>query len=488
MRSFLVRTAALAVSGCAFVLACSSSNNNSSSPPSDAGADVDTRPPTPASWDRPVTRPDDATATQSRASCTYQRGQMPAETTGPATKIDDMPIQNIIVLMQENRSFDSYFGHLNAYAGRTDIESAPADASNPDTHGGTTGSHPWKHADHKCSADTAHSWRPTHLEWDNGKNDGFYEANNNAMDYGEDAGAYSPDSGALDGERAMWWYDQTDIPFHYDLAKTFAIGDHYFASLLGPTWPNRMYLYGANSYGITENVFPDLSAFPYPDDGKEAVVFDELEKRHVDWNAYSDGSPGLGVILGLGLVTRYDRNPKLGIQDFLDQAKAGTLPAVAFVDAKLGIADGPGNDDEHPPADVQVGQHFVWQIVDAVMHSPQWAHTALFITYDENGGIYDHLPPPKACAPDSTQPQLTGLNVGTVGGFDQYGFRVPLVVVSPYAKPGYVSHTVYDHASITRFIEAKFKMPAISARDANADPFTDVFDWNNPAFLTPPTF
>jgi phospholipase C len=486
MRPLFVRSAFAALGGVAFVVACSSSNNTAPPPPpaDDAGPDAaDTRPPTPAAWDRDVTRPDDATATQQRAACGYKRGQMPAETTGPATKIDDMPITNIVVLMQENRSFDSYFGHLNAYAGRTDIESAPADATNPDVHGGTTGANPWKHADKRCSADTGHAWHYAHLEWNQGKNDGFFEANNGHLDDGENAAVYA-DSGLLDGERAMWWYDQTDIPFYYDLAKTYAIADHYFSSVLGPTWPNRMYLYGANSYGITKNVFPDLTSFPYPDDGKEAVVFDELEKRHVDWNVYSDGSPGAAVILGVGLVTRYDRNPKKGIAEFLDQAKSGTLPPVAFVDAKLGATDGPDNDDEHPPANIEIGQHFVWSIVDALARSPQWAHTVLFLTYDENGGIYDHFPPPKACAPDTTAPQLEGPDVGTVGGFDQYGFRVPLVVVSPYAKKNFVSHAVYDHASITRFIEAKFKMPAISARDANADPFTDMFDWNNPPFTS----
>ncbi len=194
------------------------------------------------------------------------------------------------------------------------------------------------------------------------------------------------------------------------------------------------------------------------------------------------------MILGVGLIDRYNRNPHLGIADFMSQAAAGTLPPVAFVDAKLGAADGPSNDDEHPPAQIQIGQHFVWQIVNAVTTSPLWAHTALFITYDENGGIYDHFAPPKACAPDSIAPQLGVHDQGTPGGFDQYGFRVPLIVVSPYAKKGYVGHDTYDHTSITRFIEAKFKMPALSGRDANADPFTDMFDWQNPPFVTPPTF
>ena len=145
-----------------------------------------------------------------------------------------------------------------------------------------------------------------------------------------------------------------------------------------------------------------------------------------------------------------------------------------------------GNDD-HPPGDPQIGSNFLSQIYGAVTSSPQWPHAALFITWDENGGIYDHVPPPPACAPDSVAPVLSGTDIGVPGGFDRYGFRVPLLVASPYAKKGYVSHNVYDHTSITRFIEAKFKIPALSARDANADPLMDLFDFTSaPALLTPP--
>ena len=149
------------------------------------------------------------------------------------------------------------------------------------------------------------------------------------------------------------------------------------------------------------------------------------------------------------------------------------MPQVSFVDAKLGAADGPGNDDEHPPSQSGIGEHFVWEIVERGHDGPQWKDTVLFITYDENGGFYDHVPPPKACAPSDQQPVLNGVDKGTAGGFDEYGFRVPFVVVSPYAKKNYLSHTVYDHTSITKFIESKFKVPVISGRDANADPFTE---------------
>ncbi|HEY8087479.1 MAG TPA: alkaline phosphatase family protein, partial [Polyangiaceae bacterium] len=168
----------------------------------------------------------------------------------------------------------------------------------------------------------------------------------------------------------------------------------------------------------------------------------------------------------------------------VSQAQGGTLPQVAFVDAIFGH-DGPTQTDEHPPADIQFGQQFVSSMVQALLASPQWPVSALFFTYDEHGGYYDHLPPPPACKPDTIEPALpTGDTTG--GHFDRYGVRVPMVVVSPFARRAFVSHTVYDHTSITRFIEAKFRLPALTARDANANPLMEMFDFANPAFVTPP--
>ena len=457
--------------------ACKSSE---SAPPVDAGADdsaVDDRPPTPPEWDRPVTRPDDTTAATSRASCTYVRGALPAETLGASTPVDaDIPIQNVVVLMQENRSFDSYYGHLAKYAKRTDIESAPEDSSNPDTKGVKQ---PWHHAPHLCFLDTAHGWDAVHTQINGGAMDGFFTTND-APGTEADAAAPADENGS--GTRAMSWYDERDLPFYYDLASTFTIADHYHASVPGPTWPNRMFLYGATSYGWTHNELPDLSAYPFPD--RDAVLFDELEKRHVDWAIYTDGPPGPGVALGIALVSRWGRNPVHRWAEFLAQAQAGTLPAVAIVDAKAPTEASGSGQDEHPPGDVQVGQKFASDLVHAMFQSPQWAHSAIFLTYDEHGGIYDHVVPPKTCTPDPTGATLTG--GGTPADFASLGVRVPLTVVSPYAKRAYVAHAVYDHASITRFIETKCRIPALSSRDANADPLFDAFDFANPPFVVPP--
>jgi phospholipase C len=477
-RSLLLALVLVACPVAAFA-ACSSSSKSGASN-ADAGGDDsgdDGSVPTPAAWDQPVMRPDDNTATTDRTACTYKRGDMPAATLGTSTPVDtDIPIENIVVVMMENHSFDSYLGHLNQFANRTDIESADAGATNPDVDGAAV---PWAHAPHPCSADTDHEWAGTHQEIDNGAMDGFVTTNDG---YGQPAGA---DPTVYSGARAMWWYDQTDLPFYYQLASTFALADHYHCSMPGPTYPNRMYLYAATSFGETSNVFPDISAYPYPTN--DATILDELEKRHTTWLAYSDGPPGAGTVYGTQGASRWGRTVVASFNQFLSDAKSGNLPQVSFVDPDLSSEANKGaGTDEHPPGDIQSGEVFVSQVVQSVMSSPQWAHTALFITHDENGGFYDHVPPVAACPPDSIQPILDKGDT-TKGGFDIYGNRVLLIAVSPYAKKAYVGHTVYDHTSIARFIEAKFKIPALTARDANATPPMDLFDFTDPpAFATPP--
>jgi len=468
---------------------CSGGGDNGDAAPdvTDDGYDP---PPTPTAWDQPVTRPDDGTATQNRASCTYKRGDMPAATLGSSTPVDkDIPITNVIVLMMENHSFDNYFGHVNEAQGRSDVEEAPADAGNPMTDGGTA---PYTHAPHLCTLDTNHEWDGTHLEWADGGMSGFAQQNE-----GWSAGDLpnGADPTLASGARAMFYYDQTDLPFYYSLAQSFAIADHYHASVLGPTWVNRMYFWSGTSFGETANVFPDVSKYPFPPaDGQgnyapvEASILDELEERHTNWALYGDALPTAAVVYGVAITNRWGRPyPHFMIADFMSQAAAGTLPEVAFVDPDTTHENSDGN-DEHPPADIHIGQKFASDIVHAVMSSPQWAHTALFITWDEHGGFYDHLPPPAACVPDNVAPILGTTTQDTMSyPFDHYGIRVPLIVVSPFAKKGYVGHTTYDHTSILRFIEAKFKVPALTARDANADAMMDLFDFAGAPNATPPT-
>ena len=169
--------------------------------------------------------------------------------------------------------------------------------------------------------------------------------------------------------------------------------------------------------------------------------------------------------------------------DPLAKRPQGQLFPVNFIDPDY-LEDVNG-EDEHPPGVPRMGQRFVYDVVRVLMENPEvWKRSVLFITYDEGGGFYDHVDPPRACPPDDVPPRWDGfyfdLDAQYGGTFDRYGFRVPLLVVSPWAKRHYVSHATADHTSITRFIEARFGLPALTRRDANADPLLDVFDFTSP--------
>jgi phospholipase C len=386
-----------------------------------------------------------------RQACRFSAGALPEETLGPGVSRGSLiPIDHIVILMQENHSFDNYFGRLPSL-GHRDVDGLPDRASNPDASGKHV---PVFHQARACTADTEHSWTGSHLEFDHALNDGFVTQND------------------PDGERAMGYYDQTDLPVYYALASAFAIADRYFCSLLGPTFPNRSYLLAGTSFGHIRN---DLGGFGHPS------IFDLLDAHGVSWKVYYSDLPYAVLLFGTSGVNL------VPFSTFTSDASAGTLPQVSFVDTAMGNA-GPEL-DEHPPANIQQGEEVAAQIVDAVLSSPLWPRTVLFITYDEHGGFYDHVPPPAACVPDDIAPMLDATDPSSdfPAAFDRYGFRVPLLAISPYAKPGFVSHTVYDHTSILRFIETRFDLPALTARDANATPMTDLFDFSRPALLNPAT-
>jgi phospholipase C len=166
------------------------------------------------------------------------------------------------------------------------------------------------------------------------------------------------------------------------------------------------------------------------------------------------------------------------VGDFLSSAKAGTLPGFSLVEPNY------GSDSEEDPQNVAQGEQFAAQVIDAVMRGPGWKNSLLIWTFDEHGGYYDHVVPPTAVAPDSIGPDTDG--GPTYTGFKQYGFRVPCAVISPWARANYVSHNIFDHTSICALLEAKWNMPAMTYRDANAHNMLDMLDLSKPAFQTPP--
>jgi len=382
---------------------------------------------------------------QRRTACEFKAGARPAETLPKVS----VPIETFVLVMQENRSFDHYLSKLS-HGG---VRVAPDGATNPDAAGNPVERF---HLDTYCVDDPRHGWSASHLEHAGGKNDGFVTAND------------------PNGRRAMGFYDESDLPFYYALARTFALSDAHFCSVMGPTQPNRLYYYSGTSFGTISNTIPPLNdskGRPVPN------LFSRLDTAGVSWKVYSTNVASPAVFLQV-LSDHLDRFER--IDRFHADAMAGTLPQVSIVEAAYGLGVKGDEDDEHSPANVQFGQRFVSQVVKSVLASPQWAKTALVFTYDEHGGYYDHVAPPKACIPDELEP------IGdSTRRFDHLGFRVPLMVVSPYSRRGHVSHVVTDHTSIFRLLSLKWNMPAMTARDANADALLDLFDFEHPDTSVP---
>jgi phospholipase C len=282
------------------------------------------------------------------------------------------------------------------------------------------------------------------------------------------------------GERALTYFDESDIPFNNSLATTFAIGDRYFCSLLGPTGPNRIFLMAGTSFGLANNtlVSQDTRATPV------SHLFSRLDDAGVAWKDYAGGPRMLGFFPHYGIIRGETRAHFGTIEDLHRDLAEGTLPAVSIVEPNY-VGTGGDRVDEHPPGIPMQGERYVERIVRSLMASRLWARSALFVVYDEHGGFADHVAPPVACEPDDLTPRIN--STPAPGRFDRLGVRVPFMVVSPYARRHFVSHRTFDHASILRFIEARFGLPALTRRDANANIPTDLFDFANPPFMTPPT-
>jgi phospholipase C len=397
---------------------------------------------------------------QETASCPFSAGALPIDTFPPGTPHgDQIPIDHIVVLMQENRSFDHYF--RRALAIQPGEAKALKRAANPDPLGGPA-IRPFHQTAYCEVADLSHSWNGSHAQWNDGAMDGFTATN------------VHPDDPS--GRRTMGFYRRKDLPYYHKLYRTFATGDRYFCSLLGPTFPNRFYLMAATSFGHIHNDLPAGT-----DQFAQRSIFNLLDESGITWKVYQSQ-------ISFAFVFAYVRNLRsaqlVPIAQFFADAAAGTLPQVSFVDPLFFSSDPNVQSDEHPPANVQVGEAFVAGVLNALMASPLWGRSAAFLTYDEHGGFFDHVPPPPACVPDPIPP--TGDAGDVPAAFDRYGFRVPFVVVSPWARRRFTSHTVYDHTSVLRFIQTRFDLPALTARDANADPMLELFDFSAPTFARPP--
>jgi phospholipase C len=401
----------------------------------------------------------------------------PRRPAGTAT--EKLPFDHIVVVMMENHSFDNLLGAL-AHSGQPraqGLKFSPRGValnSNPGPEGAVR-SFPF--ATTAQGRHVSQSWNATHEQIDEGKMDGFVRS--------------------VGDTQPMGYWTQDVLPFAYSLARTFCMANRWFGSAPCQTYPNRRFLMAGTAYG---NISTDTESLldPPPPNG---TIWDRLHHYEISWRNYFTDLPSVGVIGST--VEKYPQNLSPIAQFFADCA-TGNLPSVSIVDPEFGVAGEVGGPlsqlpalqpiaeklnttggSEENPQDMAYGEYWAYQALHAVLQSPAWPRTLLIYTYDEHGGYYDHVPPPAVIAPDAIPPKLGSGDVP--GGYDIYGPRVPAVVVSPYSKPNAVTNVVHDHTSFLATVEAKWNLPALTYRDANAKTVKDFLNLEQAAFMQPPT-
>jgi phospholipase C len=360
-------------------------------------------------------------------------------------------IDHIVVLMKENHSYDNYFGMLGRGDGFTLGPDGTPLNSNPDAAGQQVRAHHLS-LPLNPSLHVSQTWNSSHREWNGGAMDGFVTT----------TGSSDP----------MGYLDGADLPWYYSFAATFGIGDRYFSSVLAQTFPNRRFLQAATAAGQVSDTIPNPLSRP-PAGG---LIWDLLDAHGIDWVNYFAEVPEL-ALWPRNLVRWHSRLREIG--EFGEDCRAGRLPAVSLVTPEVLTDEGEFEDD-------QLGEAATASLFESASASPLWPRMMFIVVWDEGGGFYDHVPPPAAVPPDDIPPDIH-VPPDEPGGYDRYGFRVPCLVASPFAKPGHVSSVVCDHTSILATIELKWNLPALTRRDAAASPLTDFLDLSQPPpFLTPP--
>jgi phospholipase C len=361
----------------------------------------------------------------------------------------NLPIDTFVVLMMENRSFDHYLGWLPGADGHqgglqfTDRNGQTQETRRlaPDFQGC---GHP----------DPDHSWAGGRTQLNGGRCDGFLRSGDNDV-------------------LAISYYAEDDLGFIGHAAKAFTTFDRFHCSIMASTLPNREYMWAAQSYGNVDNTLPPQTQYTtgFPD----TTIFAALDRAGVSSRYFFNDVPisalwGPARLAGSGPIAEY-----------YARAASGTLPHVSYVDPNFGgsVGEEPGlSGDEHPHGDVRTGQAFMADVVHAFMESPQWERGALFIVYDEWGGFFDHVRPPRV--PDMRNDPDVDKDFGLMG------FRIPAIAVSPWARRGYVAHSTYGFESILKLIAYRFGLDALTRRDAHASNIGRSFDWTSKPTLHVP--
>ncbi|MGH9398640.1 MAG: phospholipase C [Terriglobia bacterium] len=361
-------------------------------------------------------------------------------------------INHVIWIMQENRTFDTYFG---TYPGTDGI---PPGVCLPTMPGSKTCVRSFHMPAGLPVVDMPHVWGTAHAAEDLGKMDAFVYVEGSNL--------------------TMGYYDQRDIPNYWAYARHYTLCDRFFSSFNGPSSNNHLYSVSAQDGGLLQfdcTLKQAKRELDDPDGFSFLAIVDLLEKNHVSWKYYVETRPKPPGVTTRGCNIAYP-NPKkfsawnplpgfvsvykspermakiVALKEYFQDLKQHTLPAVCYISPDF-------QDSEHPPAPAARGMWYVTNIVNALMESPYWKDSVIFLNWDDYGGFYDHVPPPRV---------------------DAFGFgpRVPSLVISPYAKPGYISHYTYEFSSILKFVEERWALSHMTARDHWADDMRDCFNFN----------
>lgn len=336
-------------------------------------------------------------------------------------------IQHIIFTLQENRPFDQYFGRLNAYRmqhglpATADVESFASEVKIP----GTDVSVLPYHSATVCSDESIYGYLPTTID-------------PKATHY-------------------VSYFNSIDLPYYYALVTAFATSDRWFSPVYANTAANRMFALAATSEGYV-GVPPQPLAV--------LSIFDRLSAAGISWAYYYQNSDKPAIYYMFETAYRHPANIRPISEFFTELQAPSTLPAVVFIERYPGL-------DEHPGTNMQKGAAHMAKILNAFLSSPAYENSAFILSWDEGGFYYDHVPPvPRA--------QPAGLKPPYAANWAMSGQRLPLIVVSPFVKPHYVSHVVRDYTSWLAFVEKRFGIAPLTARDATADDMLEMFDFTQP--------
>jgi phospholipase C len=333
-------------------------------------------------------------------------------------------IEHVVVAMMENRSFDHLLGWLPGGDGRQ------GGLVYRDSQGKAFKTHPLAPDFQGCGhPDPDHSYDGARVEYNGGRCDGWLRAGTNDL--------YS-----------IGYYTRRDLPFLGKAAPDWTVCSRYFAAVLGPTYPNRLYQHAAVTDRLDDSLSPTTLL----------TIWDRLNDAGLDGRYYHSDTSFLDLwgAKYISIQQSYDQ--------FLQDCASGDLPQVAFVDPPLKGESGGTSSDDHPHGDIRAGEWWLYQTYRAVTTSPAWKQTVLVITFDEWGGFFDHVIP--SSAPDVDP------------AYELRGFRVPTLIISPFSAPGTIVREVYDHTSILKMIEWRWDLPALSIRDAAANNLATALDFS----------